>query len=325
MRELELIAALETAFAPTCASARIVRGIGDDASVARAAGYAVTSVDMMVEGVHFRREQLSMGEIGHRALAAALSDLAAMGARPGEAFLALGLPHGLALEEVLALAEGASKLASRSATAIAGGDVTRSEQLTVSVTVTGWADDPGALVGRDGARPGDLVCVTGRLGEAGAGLAVIEGRVRLGAEESAALRERYARPEPRLAEGRSLAAVGARAMIDLSDGLASDATHIARRSGVMLELSLDALPAGPAVERAAAQLGVSAGALAASAGDDYELCACIPRGAQALADAASRRWDSGAELTWIGTVVDGSPGVSFPGPDGALSGYEHAL
>ncbi len=323
VREFELIDALETVF--DAGSARVLRGIGDDASVTRADGYAVTSVDMMVEGVHFRRGQLSMEEIGHRALAAALSDLAAMGARAGEAFLALGLPTGLELDEALALAGGAAQLASRSGTVIAGGDVTRSEQLTVSVTVTGWADDPGALVGREGAQPGDLVCVTGTLGQAGAGLVVLEQRAHVGVDEERALRERYARPEPRLEEGRSLAAVGARAMIDLSDGLASDAQHLARRSGVRLELSLDALPTGPAVQDVAAQLGTSPGALAATAGDDYELCACIPRSARALAESESRRWASGAGLTWVGAVAEGSPSVAFAGDDAGLSGYEHAL
>lgn len=323
MRELELIEALAKVFAS--GSPRVLRGIGDDASIARADGYAVTSVDMMVEGVHFRRAQLSMGDVGHRALAGALSDLAAMGAGAGEAFLALGVPTGVELGELLALARGAATLASRTGTVIAGGDVTRADQLTVSVSVTGWTDDPGTLVGRDGAQPGDVVCVTGRLGEAGAGLALLEGRATLGGEEGQGLRQRYARPEPRLEEGRSLAAVGARAMIDLSDGLASDAAHLARRSGVRLELALDALPTGPSVGRVAAQLGVSAGALAASAGDDYELCACLPRSAKALAEAEARRWASGAGLTWVGSVSEGSPEVKFLDADGGLSGYEHAL
>lgn len=264
---------------------------------------------MMVDGVHFRSRELSGDEIGHRALAAALSDLAAMGAEPGEAYVALGLPAG-AQELALELAAGMHVLATRHGVTLAGGDITRASELTVSVTVVGWVDDPAEIVGRDGARVGDLVCVTGKLGAAGAWLEGIE-----------AAREAYARPQPRLEEGRSLAAAGARAMIDISDGLATDAGHIGRRSGVRLELSLAAVPVAEVVGR----LDVSPGEFAATAGDDYELCACIPPSARAAADAAAESWPSGVCLTWVGRVAAGEPGVSFTDVDGPLSGYEHSL
>jgi len=291
----------------------VVRWLGDDAAVVRSRGFAVTSVDAAVDGVHFRSSQLTAEEIGHRALAVALSDLAAMGATAGEAYLALGVPAGAERSYLLAVVEGAQALASRSGVTIAGGDVTSAASLLLSFTVVGWADDPGELVGRDGARPGDLVGVTGALGGAGAGLAVLDGR----ATGAAVLRTRYASPEPRLELGRTLAAAGAHAMIDLSDGLATDAAHLARRSGVQIELTLATLPLADGVADVAAQLGADPGTFAATAGDDYELCVCMPE--------SMRKANSSLRLTWVGRVRDGPHGVTFKDASGSLSGYEHSF
>lgn len=324
MREFELIDQLESLFAG--APPRVVRGIGDDAAVVRGSGYAVVSVDAMVDGVHFRSEQLTPGEIGHRALAGALSDLAAMGAGAGEAYLVLGLPAGTDSSRALELAGGAQRLAAREQVAIVGGDVVEAPRLTISVTVIGWSEDPGLLVGRDGARPGDRVAVTGTLGAAGAGLALLErpdAARGLSRELSDRLRARYARPQPRLAEGRALAGLGASGLIDLSDGLARDAQHLAERSGVRIELSLQSLPLAPGVERVAENLGLDPRSFAATAGDDYELCACLPAAAAERLQAA---WPSGsASLSWIGAVVEGPPGVTFTDADGELAGYEHSF
>jgi thiamine-monophosphate kinase len=198
--------------------------------------------------------------------------------------------------------------------------------LTVSLTVVGWTGDPGSLVGRDGARPGDLVLVTGSLGGAGAGLALLDEPTRqedLPAGIANALRERYARPRPRLVEGQLLADAGATAMIDVSDGLAHDAGEIARRSGVRVELSLGSLPVAPGVEEVAAHLGGDHRSFAATAGDDYELCACVPA---ASAEGLQAAWPtSNASLTRIGTVAAGRPEVTFTDVERELFGYEHSF
>jgi thiamine-monophosphate kinase len=324
VREFELISQLESLFEPR--GPRVVRGIGDDAAVVRADAYAVVSVDSMVDGVHFRSAQLSPEEIGHRALAGALSDLAAMGGTASEAFLILGLPEGIEPQAALASARAMRQLADEYGVTIAGGDVTGSPCLTLSLTVLGWADDPGTLVGRDGARPGDLVAVTGSLGAAGAGLVLLDSPTvgeALPPVLAANLHERYARPRPRLAEGQLLARSGATSMIDISDGLATDASHIAHRSGVRIELSLASLPVAEGVEPVAGALGLDHRAFAATAGDDYELCVSVPAAAAERLQAA---WPTAsASLTWIGVVVEGRAGVSFTDVEGELVGYEHAF
>ena len=333
MRELELIAELRELLGGH--NAHVVRWLGDDAAVVRARGYAVTSLDTMVDGVHFRSGELSPTEIGHRALAAALSDLAAMGAPAGEAYLSLGLPAASDPEAIRDLIRGAAGLARECEVTIAGGDITSAPTLMISFTVVRWADDPALIVGRGGARPGDLVGVTGSLGGSGAGLALLDaaaagaGPLTSAVPEGVAreLRERYARPRPRLQAGIALAQAGASAMIDLSDGLASDAAHLGRSSGVVLELSLQALPLAPGVREVALARQQDPGSFAAQAGEDFELCFCACEAARTAIEATLARLPGGAlPVSWIGRVRTGEPaGVTFEEVPGELAGYEHQL
>ncbi len=300
--------------------------MGDDAAVVRARPISVTSLDAIVEGVHFRLDGgwHTPEEVGRLAIAGALSDLAAMGADPGEAYLLLGLPQGFAEERALELVRGAKQLAGQNGTVIAGGDVVSAPALTVAVTAVGWVERPEALIGRDGARAGDLVGVTGSLGAPAAALAVREGRA--GPTPAAELvLERARRPAPRLRQGAALAGAGITALIDISDGIATDAAHIGRASRRLLRIDLRSLPLHAGVAEVCGELGSDPWELAATGGEEYELCLCAPPERRSDAEAAIAAVGD-IPLTWIGEVAEGEPGAEFLDEHGRgrrLEGYEH--
>jgi thiamine-monophosphate kinase len=325
MGEFELLGKLRERLPP--GGPRVRLGSGDDAAVTVPEGATATSVDAIVDGVHFRREEAPPQAIGRKALAAALSDLAAMGATAGEAYVVLGAPPDLGEGEFDALLDGLLALAAETGTTLAGGDLTRAPSLMLAVTVVGHAERPDELIPRSGAEPGDLLVVTGELGGAAAGRLLLDTpalKASLAETTADHLRGRQLEPTPRLRSGRALAAAGARAMIDLSDGLAGDAGHLARASGVGLKIDVASLPLAKGLAEVAAVAGKEPLALAAAGGEDYELLAALPP--EKLAEASTRLGEAAeTTLTAIGEVVAGEE-VELRLPGGGLlesRGYDH--
>jgi thiamine-monophosphate kinase len=321
MGEFELLARVRERLPPPGGRVRV--GSGDDAAVTVPGGATATSVDALVEGVHFSRDAAGLGQVGSKALATALSDLAAMGAEPGEAYVVLTVPPDLDEDACLEAVDGMVALAAATGTTLVGGDVTRGPVLAFAVTVVGHAPAPERFVRREGARPGDALLLTGELGGAAAGLLLPDhGVPGLAEATAAALRRRQLEPQPRLAAGRALAAAGATAMIDVSDGLGADAGHLAAASGVGLRIDAEALPVAAGVAELAAALDRDPLQLAVSGGEDYELLAALPPQGVDLERLGE---SAGAGMTRIGEVVAGE-GVEIRLPGGRTlepGGFDH--
>ncbi len=320
------LAIIERITARNPVRAGTILGIGDDAAVLDVGGRAVVTHDMLVDGVHFRLATTGLRDLGWKALAVNLSDLAAMGAEPVAAFVGLGLPAGaLAAADIDELYAGIDDLAGPAGVTVAGGDVTSSPVLVLGVTAVGRALEGVEPVRRGGGRAGDVLCVTGFLGAAAAGLRLLEDpRLLPELPERAALVAAQRRPAPRLAAGRRLAEGGATAMMDLSDGLALDAGRLAAACGLHAAIDLAALPVAPGVAEVAAATDADPAGLAAAGGEDYELLAALP---PAAVDACRR--GLGVPLTVVGRLVEGD-GVTLRGADGApwepgTRGWVHAL
>ena len=290
-------------------------GLGDDCGLIRAGEeFMAFSTDVSVEGVHFRRDWISPQEVGWRATAAALSDLAAEGAEPIGLLCAVTMPAKAAEGDLLQVMAGVGAAAGSVRAAVLGGDLASGPVWSVAVTVVGRTRAP---ITRAGAEPGDRLWVTGSLGGARSALEAW----RRGAAPLPGARARFVHPEPRIMAGRWLARHGARAMIDLSDGLGGDAWHLAAASGVALEIDLATIPMAPEAIEEAAILGLPPGRFVAEGGEDYELMVALP----ARFDARELFVrECGIPLTPIGSAAKGS-GVVFrlAGEPLELHGFDH--
>jgi thiamine-monophosphate kinase len=292
----------------------VVVGPGDDAAVVGpGSGELVLTSDSMVEGVHFRTELTTPRDLGYKAIAVNVSDVAAMAASPRFAICALTLTDSIDAAWVVELAGGMRQCCDEFALTLVGGNLSRGAEIAIVVTVTGEVV-PGRAVRRDGARPGDRLAVTGSLGGSAAGLRVASQRS-WSDDERDALR-RYMRPTPRVGEAGILSTHGVTSMMDVSDGLAIDLSRLCRASGTGARVELARIPVHPAATAGEALGG----------GEDYELLATLPDD-DALEDARSElREGFGVSLSDIGVIIE--EGLVAVDDDGAerpltIEGWDH--
>ncbi|MFZ2013616.1 MAG: thiamine-phosphate kinase [Nocardioides sp.] len=281
----------------------VLVGPGDDAAVLRIRnGHVVVSTDVLVEGRHFRRDWASAADIGHRAAAANLSDVNAMGGRAHSLTIGLAAPRDLPAQWALDFAQGFAEECALVGASVVGGDLASADQIVVAVTVLGACTTSPVL--RSGAEPGNVVALCGRQGWAAAGLTVL-GR---GFRSPRVLVEAYRRPEPPYDAGPVAAAAGATAMIDVSDGLVADAGHVAEASGVAIDVRRDAFEVPEPLQAVAAATGADPLQFLLGGGDDHALLATFPRGS------VPEGWQViGSVTEGSGVTVDGAP---YDGPAG---------
>ncbi len=315
----------------------VMVGVGDDCAVLAVSAGAklLATTDLLLENVHFRRTYATPADIGWKALAVNLSDIAAMGGTPRFALVALACPSGTTVDEIDAFYDGARRAAAPHGVAIVGGDTSSSpDGWFVNITLLGELSGTPRL--RSAARAGDVIAVTGTLGESAAGLATLEATEgtrsvplldRLDPRILDRVRRAHLRPVARVVEGRWLGALAAtHAMIDLSDGMATDLGHIARESAVGARVHVDRLPISDAVKSVAGALGRDPVQLAVAGGEDYELLVTAdPAAIHELSTGLPAATDT--RLTVVGEIVAASQGVRFldakgePIPVGL--GFEH--
>lgn len=313
MTEDELVAAIAALCYP--------EQIGDDAALWQPSRShrSVISTDMLVEGVDFTREMMTFEDAGWRAMVANLSDLAAMGARPRLATVALGFPRETAAEEILQLYRGVACCARAYKTSIVGGDLSRAPAFTIAITVVGEVR-PSNVKTRAGGRPGDVLAVTGPLGASRAGLELTRGRVTVSHETAAEALCGLRRPKPRIAEGKFFGASrNVNAMMDISDGLSTDVHRIAAASGC--GALIETVPVADSARAVATAKGEDPERFALAGGEDFQLLAAIhPRAFTYLASRYAARFKK--ELLRIGTLR-AEPGVIWNGACLERLGWDH--
>ena len=266
--EFGLIRALQPLFAQ---GEHVVVGPGDDAAVLRVrTGHVVVSTDLLVEGRHFRRDWLAASDVGHRAAAANLSDINAMGGRAHSLTIGLAAPGDLPVEWALDFASGFADELDLVGANVVGGDLTRADQIVIAVTVIGSVAQAPVL--RSGAQPGNVVALCGRQGWAAGGLAILS----RGFRSPRVLVEALKRPEPPYDAGQQAAIAGATAMLDVSDGLLADAAHIAHASGVLIDIDSSAFEIPESLQAVGSALGVDPMQFILGGGDDHPLLATFP-------------------------------------------------
>ncbi len=303
------------------AIAAFTEGIGDDAALWQPSRShrSVISTDMQVEGVHFTAEMMPLQDVGWRAMAAALSDLAAMGSRPVLATVALGFPRNTHAENLLEIYRGLHECGRRFKVKIVGGDLSQAPAITIGVTVVGEVRPSDAKT-RAGGRAGDVLAVTGPLGAARAGLELARRAITLEGPSNAEASGAFRRPEPRIDAGRFFAASpNVTAMMDCSDGLSVDVRRLASASACGATLQL--IPVNDAAREAAIQVGEDPQRFALAGGEDYELIVAIkPRAFPHLSARYAKRFKR--PLCRVGVLVSGT-GVMWNGAPLERSGWDH--
>lgn len=287
---------------------RMLVGIGDDAAAWRSDDSAVlATTDAMVEGVHFATGT-PWWELGWKALAVNLSDIAAMGGVPEHALVNLSLPGDTEVDDVVQLYRGMAELANRHNVAIIGGNITSAPVIMIAITVVGRGLKEGLLL-RSAAVPGDLVAVTGYLGSSAAGLRMLTGDLKLAPETAALLRKAHLQPQPRISQGQILVKRGVKAAIDISDGLLADLGHICEASKVGVVVKVKDVPVHPLMKEA---FGKDALRLALTGGEDYELLFTVGR---PIMEGVRASIGVDCPVAVIGEITEGA-GVSLLGEDG---------